>query len=55
MPRKGEASAQLFVALADTRRLGDLTADRRKQLVVGQRALRPWPPARRYDRSILRL
>jgi hypothetical protein len=46
MPLKGQTSAQLVVALTDKRRLGDLTADRREQLVVGHHADRTGATAR---------
>jgi hypothetical protein len=42
-----QAGAQLLVALADERAVGDLAADRGQQLAVGQGADRPGPPARR--------
>jgi hypothetical protein len=44
---QGQPGAQLLVALADERRLGDLAADRAQQLAVGQGANRTGPPARR--------
>jgi hypothetical protein len=47
MPPQRETGAQLLVALTDKRRRGDLTADRREQLVVGHHANRTGATARR--------
>src|SRR5215217_5813077 len=47
-----QPGADLAVALADERRLGDLAADRRQQLAVGHRADRPRPPARRSSSGL---
>jgi hypothetical protein len=48
----GQAGADLLVALADERRLGDLAADRDKELVVGHRADRAGTPARAWSTGL---